>query len=85
MKSIICTHGMEVWEPLSRMRRQLRCSMPRWFWRPSRATADYLVSVQGVASEKVRVLPWGLDPDFETRVSGDSPRHACPQNFRRGG
>jgi glycosyltransferase involved in cell wall biosynthesis len=82
MKSIICTHGVEVWEPLSRMRRT-SLQHATMVLAPSRATADHLVSLQGVASEKVRVLHWGLDPDFETRVSGnDSAR--VPAEFPPG-
>jgi glycosyltransferase involved in cell wall biosynthesis len=69
MKSIICTHGVEVWEPLSRMRKR-GLQHATLVLAPSRATADYVISLQGVAAEKVRVLPWGLDPDFETRLFG---------------
>jgi glycosyltransferase involved in cell wall biosynthesis len=71
MKSIVCTHGIEVWEPLSRMRRRAlqRASL---VLAPSRATADYIVSLQGVSRDNVRVLHWGLDPDFETRAVATS-------------
>jgi phosphatidyl-myo-inositol dimannoside synthase len=68
MKSIVCTHGIEVWEPLPRVRRRA-LQRATLVLAPSRATADYVVSLQGVAREKVRVLHWGLDPDFETRVA----------------
>jgi len=82
MKSIICTHGVEVWEPLSRMRRRaLRRATV--VLAPSRATAESLVSVQGVAEEKIRVLPWGLDPDFETRIAGE-PAASLPADFPKG-
>jgi phosphatidyl-myo-inositol dimannoside synthase len=82
MKSVICTHGIEVWEPLSPMRRRAlrRATL---ILAPSRATADLLVSVQGVAPQKVRVLPWGLDPDFETKLIADSGAK-LPQNFPQG-
>ena len=81
MKSIICTHGIEVWEPLSAMRRRAlrRATL---VLAPSRATADLLVSVQGVAPQKVRVLPWGLDPDFESKLTGSGAK--LPDNFPRG-
>lgn len=81
MKSIICTHGVEVWEPLSRMRQRAlrRATM---VLAPSRATAEFVVSLQGVAPERVRVLPWALDPDFETKASGDSLR--LPGEFPQG-
>jgi phosphatidyl-myo-inositol dimannoside synthase len=82
MKSIICTHGVEVWEPLPRMRRS---SLQRatLVLAPSRATADYVISMQGVAATKVRVLPWGLDPDFETRLFGVADAR-LPENFPKG-
>ncbi len=82
MKSIICTHGIEVWEPLSRLRRRA-LEHATLVLAPSRATAEHLVSVQGVAPERVRVLPWGLDPDFETKVSGSSLA-ALPKEFPSG-
>ena len=68
MKSIVCAHGIEVWEPLSALRRS---SLRRatLVLSPSRATADSLSIVQGVPPEQIRVLPWGLDPDFETKVA----------------
>ncbi len=82
MKSIICTHGMEVWEPLSRLRRRA-LQRATVVLAPSRATADYVTSMQGVAPEKVRVLPWGLDPDFDTRASTNSESR-LPKEFPQG-
>jgi len=82
MKSIVCTHGIEVWEPLSRLRRRA-LQLATLVLAPSHSTAEYLVSAQGVAPERIRVLPWALDPDFETKISGDSPAH-LPAEFPRG-
>jgi phosphatidyl-myo-inositol dimannoside synthase len=82
MKSVVCTHGIEVWEPLSRMRRAA-LQRATLVLAPSRATADYVVSLQGVAKEKVRVLHWGLDPDFETRVAATSAAR-LPAEFPQG-
>jgi len=81
MKSIVCTHGIEVWEPLSTLRRRAlrRSSL---VLSPSRATADFVTSLQGVSSDRVRVLPWGLDPDFDTR-SGSAANH-LPREFPKG-
>ena len=72
MKSIICTHGIEVWESLPSARRNAlrKASL---VLSPSRATADHLISVQGVTSDRIRILPWALDPDFATRTSGSKP------------
>jgi phosphatidylinositol alpha-1,6-mannosyltransferase len=82
MKSIICTHGIEVWEPLSRMRRRA-LQRATLVLAPSRATADCVVSLQGVAREKVRVLHWGLDPDFEIRAAANSAAR-LPAEFPQG-
>jgi phosphatidylinositol alpha-1,6-mannosyltransferase len=63
MKSIVCTHGIEVWEPLSSSRRNALCRATLVL-SPSRATADHLINVQGVAHDRIRVLPWALPADF---------------------
>jgi glycosyltransferase involved in cell wall biosynthesis len=82
MKSIVCTHGIEVWEPLPPLRRRaLRHATV--VLAPSHATADYVVSLQGVARERVRVLPWGLDPDFESKITGE-PAATLPPEFPSG-
>jgi phosphatidylinositol alpha-1,6-mannosyltransferase len=82
MKSLICTHGIEVWEPLSAMRRRSlrRASL---VLAPSRATADFVVTLQGVPREKVRVLHWGLDPDFELKIRGEAGG-TLPESFPSG-
>ncbi len=82
MNSIVCTHGIEVWEPLSRMRMRA-LQRATLVLAPSRATAEHVISLQGVAAGRVRVLPWGLDPDFETRRGGESPAR-LPAEFPRG-
>ena len=81
-KTIVCAHGVEVWEKLSRMRRKALQHVTVVL-APSRATAEFLVNVQGVAPERVRVLHWGLDPDFETKLIGLSGVN-LPAEFPRG-
>ncbi len=72
MKSIVCTHGVEVWERLPFVRRQaLRHAS--LVLAPSRVTADFVATLQGVPANRVRVLPWALDPDFETANSAQPP------------
>ncbi len=60
---VVMSHGVEVWQPLNRLRRiGLRgadCVLA-----PSRDTADKLREVQQIPRERIRVLPWGLDPEF---------------------
>ena len=71
MKSIVCTHGLEVWEPLSALRRRaLRHA--NLILAPSRDTADHVATQQQVPRDRIRVLPWALDPQFETLVAATS-------------
>jgi len=82
MKSIICTHGMDVWEPLGGLRRRalLHANL---VLAPSRDTADHLAAEQSVARERIRVLPWALDPQFEALISpGSHP--PLPADFPSG-
>ena len=82
LKSIICTHGVEVWEPLTRLRR-MALRRADVVLAPSRYTADQVAAVQGVATEKIRVLPWALDPQFET-LAPNAAKAAVPANFPEG-
>jgi glycosyltransferase involved in cell wall biosynthesis len=72
MKSIVCTHGVEVWEPLSLVRRRALCRA-NLVLAPSRATAEFLESLQHVSPKHIRVLPWALDPDFDTLAATNRP------------
>jgi glycosyltransferase involved in cell wall biosynthesis len=80
MKSIICTHGVEVWEPLSLLRRRT-LRQADLILAPSHGTAEHVVALQNIPAEKIRVLPWALDPQFEALVS--APRAPLPENFPR--
>jgi len=82
MKSIVCTHGVEVWEPLPWMRRS-SLQKANLVLAPSRYTADHVRGDQGVAAGLVRVLPWALDPQFEALVSG-AANTGVPDNFPKG-
>lgn len=79
MKSIVCAHGVEVWEPLSLVRRRAlrRADL---VLSPSRATAEFLESLQHVSPEHIRVLPWALDPDFET-IAATNGSSKLPATF----
>jgi len=82
LKSIICTHGVEVWEPLTRLRGSgLRRA--NLVLAPSKYTAEHVAAVQRVAVEKIRVLPWSLDPQFESLAPG-AAKSAAPANFPAG-
>jgi phosphatidyl-myo-inositol dimannoside synthase len=82
MKSIICTHGIDVWEPLSGLRR-LALRRANLVLAPSRDTSEQVNSQQGVARERIRVLPWALDPQFEGLISAGA-RPELPENFPTG-
>jgi phosphatidylinositol alpha-1,6-mannosyltransferase len=82
MKSIICTHGIDVWEPLSSLRRRA-LRRANLVLAPSRDTSEQVASQQGVARDRIRVLPWALDPQFEGLISaGAHPE--LPDNFPTG-
>jgi glycosyltransferase involved in cell wall biosynthesis len=68
MKSIICTHGIEVWEPLTGLRRRA-LQHADVVLAPSRNTADQVALRQGVARERIRIVPWALDPQFEALLA----------------
>jgi len=60
-RMMVMSHGVEVWTrlPAVRHRSLLRADM---VLAPSRYTAEKLQTVQGVASDKIRVSPWPLNP-----------------------
>jgi len=68
MKSIVCTHGIEVWEPMPWMRRS-SLQKANLVLAPNRYTANHVQADQGVAAERLRVLPWALDPQFEALIA----------------
>lgn len=81
--SIMFTHGVEVWQPLSWTRggAMRRADLVLG---PSADTAQHLVAEQKVSLSKVQRLPWGLDPEFEERVTSCAS-FAPPPEFPRGG
>ena len=81
-RTLIITHGIEVWNPLKSLRRQaLRAA--DCVLAPSTDTARRVAEVQGVAPEKICVLPWGLDPPFAASQD-DCPEGALPEGFPAG-
>ena len=82
MKSIVCAHGADVWEPL-RILQRLALRHSNLVLAPSKDTAEHVATEQGVPEERIRVLPWGLDPQFEALISpGSHP--VLPENFPSG-
>src|SRR4029077_14233423 len=56
-KSIVWAHGLEVWEPLSLLRRRALRSADL-IVAPSKDTANNVALQQDVPRERIRVLPW---------------------------
>jgi phosphatidylinositol alpha-1,6-mannosyltransferase len=81
-KSVIWTHGLEVWEPLSILRRSALRSADLVI-APTNNTANHVAREQDVPREKIRVLPWALDPQFEALLTA-KPAPALPANFPAG-
>ncbi len=61
--SLVQAHGIEVWKPMSNVRR-LCLRRADIVTAPSRDTADKLRKMQRLPETKIRIRPWGLDPDF---------------------
>jgi phosphatidylinositol alpha-1,6-mannosyltransferase len=66
-RSIVFAHGIEVWQPLGWPRGPALRNADL-VTAPSRDTAQHLICDQRVPTERVRRLPWGLDPEFEARL-----------------
>ena len=63
LKIVVMAHGVEVWQPLSAARRRA-LQRANLVLAPSSYTAQKLIEVQGIPKEKIRLLPWPLNPEF---------------------
>jgi glycosyltransferase involved in cell wall biosynthesis len=79
---IVSTHGIEVWRPLPLIRRSAlrRADI---VLAPSTDTARKLIEIQLISNEKIRKLPWPLDPDF-LALAAASEKLPLPDKFPRG-
>jgi len=68
LKTIVISHGIEVWQPLTILRRRALLSADILV-APSRYTVDQLVEVQAASRTRVRRLPWPLNPDVMNLAS----------------
>src|SRR5215468_10559220 len=82
MKSIVCTHGVEVWEPLPGFRKR-SLQKSNLVMAPSQYTANHVRTDQEISPEKIRVQPWALDPQFQALVTG-AAKTGVPENFPTG-
>jgi phosphatidyl-myo-inositol dimannoside synthase len=82
LKTVVMSHGVEVWEPLSPLRRNALRGADL-VMAPSRDTAQKLADVQGVSPKKIRQLAWPLSPNFLHWA--DAPTELpLPEGFPRG-
>lgn len=71
-RSMIFTHGIEVWQPLG-WPRGTALRRADAVLGPSADTVRHLVSEQRISPGKVHRLPWGLDSELEARVAAAAP------------
>jgi len=81
-RTIVMAHGIEVWTPLSPFRRRalLRTNL---VLAPSSDTARKLTEVQGVPQNRVRRLPWPINPGF-VRLADSLGSLTAPAGFPEG-
>jgi glycosyltransferase involved in cell wall biosynthesis len=83
-RSIVFTHGVEVWKPLG-WPRGAALRRADLIIGPSADTVQHLISDQRIPRGKVQLLSWGLDPEFEARVESAVPPSPPPGFPRNGG
>ena len=83
LRTIVMSHGIEVWEPLAMQRRKALQRADRVL-APSGFTERRLQDVQGVAAQKVQRLPWPISAAFLAMAS-DPQRLPIPARFPRDG
>jgi phosphatidylinositol alpha-1,6-mannosyltransferase len=82
VRTMVICHGVEVWKPLPRLRRRALVAA-NVVLAPSSDTIRKLISVQGVPQEKIRRLPWPVDPSFLAMADDRGTLAALP-DFPRG-
>src|SRR6202050_3754922 len=82
LKTIVMSHGVEVWKPLPWLQRQAVLSTDIVVG-PSSDTAQKLSEIQEVPQSKMRKLPWPLNPDF-LRMAHGRTNLPLPREFPRG-
>ena len=81
-RTVVFTHGIEVWAPLQRSRRwALRRS--DMVLAPSADTLRQVLAQQGLAESKVKKLRWSLGPEFNPNALPSASLH-LPEGFPRG-
>lgn len=83
LRSILCMHGVEVWEPLGTLRRSA-LRRAQVILAPSLDTAERAARAQKLSTQKIRRLPWALDPQFAARVAASKLQKIVPSGYPGG-
>ncbi|MGH9759103.1 MAG: glycosyltransferase family 4 protein [Candidatus Acidiferrales bacterium] len=81
-RTLIMSHGVEVWQPLAPLRRRALLRADQVL-APSSYTAEKLATMQGVSAENIRKLPWPLDATFLRMVENPAAL-PLPPDFPHG-
>jgi phosphatidyl-myo-inositol dimannoside synthase len=82
LRTIVCTHGVEVWQPLALWRR-LALRRASLVLAPSQDTANHVAEQQGVKRRRIHVLPWAIDPGFEA-LTANNLKTKLPSRYPEG-
>jgi phosphatidylinositol alpha-1,6-mannosyltransferase len=82
LKTIVMSHGVEVWKPLTALRRRALLNAD-FVLAPSRHTAQKLTEVQHIPEERIRVLAWPINPAF-LRMADAHGELPLPRSFPQG-
>jgi phosphatidylinositol alpha-1,6-mannosyltransferase len=82
LKTIVMSHGVEVWKPLTALRRRALLNADLVI-APSRHTAQKLAEVQHIPEERIRVLAWPMNPSF-LRMADAPGELRLPRCFPQG-
>jgi phosphatidyl-myo-inositol dimannoside synthase len=82
VKIIVMAHGVEVWQPLPAARRRA-LQRANLVLAPSGYTVQKLTEIQGIPIEKIRLLPWPLNPEF-LALAENSAALPLPKSFPQG-
>jgi len=71
-RTVVISHGIEVWKPLSGFRRRALASADAVLG-PSSDTGQKLIEVQGIAEGKIHKLAWPISPAFLCLADASTP------------
>ena len=82
LKTIVMSHGVEVWKPMTALRHRALLDADLVI-APSRHTARQLAEVQHIPEERIRVLAWPMNPAF-LRMADVPEGLSLPRAFPQG-